>query len=161
MELKRENFRFNRRINLQEVINSSSLFYMDIEDINEDRVVCEEHLEDGESLIVFQNTDEQYENERYCYIKLNTLVGLDGNTKQIIVEKIIVDTNLIQTSLFDEIFRILLQQENNEFNNRIVLSDLFNESFRGRIDECVRELSNRVYILFTEYTSDYSPTYNI
>lgn len=107
------------------------------------------------------NTDEQYENERYCYIKLNTLVGLDGNTKQIIVEKIIVDTNLIQTSLFDEIFRILLQQENNEFNNRIVLSDLFNESFRGRIDECVRELSNRVYILFTEYASDYNPTYNI
>lgn len=50
MELKRENFRFNRRINLQEVINSSSLLYMYIEDINEDRVVCEEHLEDGENL---------------------------------------------------------------------------------------------------------------
>ena len=50
MELKRENFRFNRRINLQEVINSSSLLYMYLEDINEDRVVCEEHLEDGENL---------------------------------------------------------------------------------------------------------------
>ena len=161
MELRRANFRFNRQINLREVIASSSVFYMEQEDINEDRVVSEEHLEDSESLIVFQNTNRQYENERYCYIKLNTLVGLDGNTKQISIEKIIVDTNLIQTCLFDTIFIVLLQQENNEFNNRIVISNSLNECFRGRIVECARRLSYCIYNLFCKYTSDDCSTYRI
>lgn len=161
MELSRANFRLNRQINLQEVITSSSVFYMEQEDINDDRVVSEEHLEDSESLVVFQNTNRQYEKERYCYIKFNTLVGLDGNTKQISIEKIIVDTNLIHTCLFYKIFSILLQQENNEFNNRIVLSNSLNECFRGRISECARRLSNYIYNLFCTYTSDDCSIYRI
>ena len=160
MEIKRGNFRFNRIVNVNEILNESTLFSMNQDDIDNDAIVNGERLEDGDELIVFQNTVEPYQNERYCYIKFNTLVGNDGQTKQITINKIIVDRNMIHPNLFTQIFTILLQQEDNECPNRIVITNRFNECYRGRIVEIARSAANRVCEIYT-YTSDLNPTYII
>ena len=112
--------------------------------LRNDAVVNDERLEDGDELIVFQNTVEPYQNERYCYIKFNTLVGNDGQTKQITINKIVVEKNLIHPNLFTQIFTILLQQEDNEHPNRIVITNRFNECYRDRIVEIARAAANRI-----------------
>lgn len=56
MEIKRGNFRFNRIVNVNEILNESALFSMNQEDIDNDAIVNGERLEDGDELIVFQNT---------------------------------------------------------------------------------------------------------
>jgi hypothetical protein len=160
MEIKRGNFRFNRIVNVNEILNESALFSMNQDDIDNDAIVNGERLEDGDELIVFQNTKEPYQNERYCYIKFNALVGGDLVTKQITINKIIVDKNLIHPNLFTQIFTILLQQEDNEHPNRIVITNRFNECYRGRIVEIARSAANRVCEIYT-YTSDLNPTYII
>ena len=99
MEIKRGNFRFNRIVNVNEILNESALFSMNQDDIDNDAIVNGERLEEGDELIVFQNTVEPYQNERYCYIKFNTLVGNDGQTKQITINKIRVDRNMIHPNL--------------------------------------------------------------
>ena len=99
MEIKRGNFRFNRIVNINEILNESALFSMNQDDIDNDAIVNGERLEEGDELIVFQNTVEPYQNERYCYIKFNTLVGNDGQTKQITINKIRVDRNMIHPNL--------------------------------------------------------------
>ena len=88
MEIKRGNFRFNRIVNVNEILNESALFSMNQDDIDNDAIVNGERLEDGDELIVFQNTVEPYQNERYCYIKFNILVGNDEETKQIFADRI-------------------------------------------------------------------------
>ena len=62
MEIIRENFRFNRVVNLSDVINNSSLFSMYQEDIDADNIVNGERLEDGDDMIVYQNTVEPHQN---------------------------------------------------------------------------------------------------
>jgi hypothetical protein len=95
MEIKRDNFRFNRIINPSNVIEESTLFYMEQNDIDDDDIVCGEQIEDGDNIIVLQNITEPYQGERYCYLKTNTIIGGDGHTKLITINKIIVDKNLI------------------------------------------------------------------
>lgn len=160
MEIKRGNFRFNRIVNTNEILNESSLFFMYQDDIDNDVIVNGERLEDGDELVVFQNTVEPYQNERYCYIKFNTHVGNDGLTKQITINKIIVDRNMTYPNLFTQIFTILLQQEDNECPNRIAITNRFNECYRGRIVEIARSAANRICELYT-YTSELNPTYII
>ena len=160
MEIKRGNFRFNRIVNINEILNESALFSMNQDDIDNDAIVNGERLEEGDELIVFQNTVEPYQNERYCYIKFNTLVGNDGRTKQITINKIIVDRNMIHPNLFSQIFTILLQQESSEHPNRIVITNRFNECFRGRIVEVAFAATNRICDLYG-YTSELNPTYII
>lgn len=160
MEIKRDNFRFDRIVNSNDIINESSLFYMNQEDIDADIIVSGEQLGDNDTMVVFQNTVEPHQNERYCYIKFNTLVGGDGQTKQITINKIVVDRNLISPNLFSQIFIILLQQEDNEYRNRIVLTNRFNECYRGRIAEVANAAAIRICDLYT-YTSELRPTHII
>lgn len=160
MEIKRDNFRFNRIINPINVINDSCLFCMEQDDMDKDAIVNCFVLEEGDTMLVFQNTVEPFQGERYCYIKINTRIGGDGHTKLITVDNIIVDNNLINRDLFSRIFTILLQQENNSYPNRIVVTNRLNECFRNRIDEVANEISNHICELYS-YTSDLNPTYII
>lgn len=160
MEIKRDNFRFNRLLNVNDIIGESNLFWMSQEDIDADGVVGGEQLEDGDSMIVFQNITEPHQGERYCYLKTNTVIGDDGHTKKITITKIITDSNLIRPNLFFNIFRILLQQENNEYRNRIVLTSRINECFKNRIVDIANAISNRVCELYS-YTSDLHPSHII
>ena len=160
MEIKRDNFRFNRVINPNNVIEESTLFYMEQNDIDEDSIVNGEQIENGDKMIVFQNITRPYQGERYCYLKTNTIIGLDGHTKLITINKIIVDRNLINQNLFFNIFRILLQQEENEYNNRIVLTSRFNECFKNRVIDIANTISNHICELYT-FTSDLNPSHII
>ena len=160
MELKRANLRFNRIVNVDDIINESSLFYMNQDDIDNDAIVNGEILEDGDELIVFQNTTEPHQNERYCYIKFSVMIGGDGQTKQITINKIITDKNLITPNLFAQIFIILLQQEDSEQPNRIVITHRFNECYRGRIVEIAKSAAKRICELYT-YTSELHPIHII
>ena len=151
MEIKRDNFRFNRLLNVDDIIGESNLFWMSQDDIDADGVVGGEQLEDGDSIIVFQNTVEPHQNERYCYIKFNTAIGADGHTKQITIDKIIVDNNLINQHLFIRIFNIFLQQEDNDYSNRIIVTNRYNKTFRGRIVETANEIANNVLELYSVF----------
>ena len=48
MEIKRGNFRFNRIVNVNEILNESALFSMNQDDIDNDAIVNGERLEDGD-----------------------------------------------------------------------------------------------------------------
>lgn len=148
MEIKRDNFRFNRFLNVNDIINESNLIRMSQDDIDADGVIGGEQLEDGDDMIAFQNTVEPHQNERYCYIKFNTIIGADGHTKQITINKIIIDNNLINQNLLNQFFTIFLQQEDNEYYNRIVVTNRYNKTFRGRIFETANEIANHVYELY-------------
>ena len=158
MEIKRDNFRFNRVVNPNDIINDSSLFSMSQEDIDVDNIVNGERLEEGDDMIVFQNTVEPHQNERYCYIKINTRIGADGHTKLITVNKIIVDASLIGHNLFAHIFTILLRQENNEYPNRIVV-DYINKRFGEIINITSNEIADYIYELYQNFTSELSTIY--
>lgn len=160
MEIKRDNFRFNRIINPSNVIEESTLFYMEQNEIDDDDIVCGEQIEGGDNIIVLQNITEPYQGERYCYLKTNTIIGGDGHTKLITINKIIVDKNLINQSLFFNIFKILLQQEENEYNNRIMLTTRFNECFKNRVVDIANSISNRICEMYS-FTSDLNPSFII
>ena len=160
MEIIRENFRFNRVVNLSDVINNSSLFSMYQEDIDADNIVNGEWLEDGDDMIVYQNTVEPHQNERYCYIKTNTRVGTDGLTRMITINKIIVDGGIIDHNMLAQIFTILLQQEDNVHPNRIMVTNN-NVRFHGRIVEVANDMANRICELYNAFTNDINRSYII
>ena len=160
MEIIREKFRFNRVVNLSEVINNSSLFLMYQEDIDADNIVNGERLEDGDDMIVYQNTVEPHQNERYCYIKINTRVDTDGLTRMITINKIIVDSGLIDHNMLAQIFTILLQQEDNVHPNRIIVTNN-NVRFHGRIVEVANDMANRICGLYNAFTNDINRSYII
>ena len=92
MKIECKNLKFNRLVELDNIIDDSCLFYMEQADIDSDEIIHDEILDDNENICVFQNDKEPYCGERYCYLKTKTLIGLDGKTKMIIVKKIITDT---------------------------------------------------------------------
>lgn len=159
MEIHRRNFRFNRILNMERVVADSTLFYMDQVDINDDENVRGEHIGEREGIWVFKNKEEAYNRERYCYVKTTTHIGGDGHTKAIFVDKIITDGNLIINELFVCLFTILLQQEDNEYPNRIIIGNI-NKCFRRNITETAKEIGNYIYNLYNTYTSDLVPTYS-
>lgn len=161
MTIKRDNFRFKRIVNVDDILNESHLLLMEQADIDVDNKVCGHTLKDGDTMMVLQNGIEPHQNERYCYIKYHTFVGTDGNTKLITVENIIVDENLITHNLFTYIFTILLRQEDNEHPNRIVVTNGYNVRFRGRIVEIANDIANRICGLYKTFTNEYNTSYVI
>lgn len=161
MVIKRDIFGFNRVINPNDIINDSSLIYMSQEDIDADNIVNRERMEDGDNMIVFQNTVEPHQNERYCYIKYHIFVGGDGNTKLIRVDKIIVDENLINPILFSQFFTIFLGQEDSDYPNRIEVTNRYNERYRGRIVEVANVIANLICELYNAFTNENQRSYII
>lgn len=155
MEIKREKFRFNRIIKPNDIINESSLFLMSQEDIDADNNIKGYVLDEGSDMVVFQNSFEPHQNERYCYIKYHTFIGADGNTKKITVSDIIVDDNFINHDLFAHVFTILLSNEDNCYSNRIVVPNKYNERFGGRIDNVANEIADYICELFKGYTNGF------
>ena len=73
MRIKRANFRFNRLVNVDDIIGHSNLLLMEQEDIKVDNNVHDCILEDNANIMVLQNDIEPHQNERYCYIKYHTI----------------------------------------------------------------------------------------
>ncbi len=151
MEIKRENFRFNRIVNVDDILDKTNLLMMTQEDIDADTIVHNFILEDNDNMVVLQNDTEPHQEERYCYIKFHTLIGDDGNTKLITIDNIIVDENLIDYNLFRLIFIILLQQEDSTYPNRIQVTQSYNERFHGRINEVANNIANRIVGLYNKW----------
>lgn len=161
MEIKRDNFRFNRVVEISDIIDKSHLLLMEQTDIDDDNNVHDCTLADGDTMIVLQNGIEPYQDERYCYVKYHTIVGGDGNTKLMVVEKIIIDENLINHDLFAHVFTILLRQEDSEYTNRIMVTNGYNERFHGKVDEVANDIANRICGLYNTFTDDYHTSYVI
>ena len=102
--------------------------------------------------------------EKYCYLKINTSIGLDNNTKCVIINQIIVDENIIDTRLFCKIIHILLQQINNEFNNRIIVGNK-NICFKNNVLKYANEIGEYICDLFYGFTNhdclEYTYKYNM
>lgn len=158
MEIQHRNFRFNRIINVEEVVANSTLFYMEQTDIDADENIIGEHLKQENSICVLMNNAESHKGERYCYIKTSTYIAGDGHTKTITIDKIIIDRYLIDLKLFTRIITILLQQEDNEYSNRIVVGNM-NKCFRRNVAETAKEVGDYIYKLYNAYTSDLISTY--
>lgn len=149
MEIERR-ILVNRQISINDIIDGLSLFYMeDVDVVNDKNLTNETILENG-SICSLQSRESNM-CERYCYVKMKTITGQDENTKAILVEKIILDSNLIEINLLKYLFRLLLRPIINEYPNRIVA---------GRINELVspvdyraEQLAEYTFNLFNEYTS--------
>lgn len=161
MELLYKKITFNRIINISDVINASCLFVMGINDIGNDIYVCGEKINEDEEILVFQNNEEPFAGERYCYIKTKTMSGLDGHTKMIVIEKVITDKIFVTYEFFLRIITILLQQENDGYNNRIVIGCKINDCFNGRIEEVSNNCSLYLCDLFTSFLDNYDTPYTI
>lgn len=158
MELIRKNFRFNRNVDIDTIIDESHLLLMVQTDIDNDNNVHGCTLADGDTMMVLL---EPYQDERYCYVKYHTLVGGDGNTKLMVVEKIIIAENLINHDLLAHVFTILLRQEDSEYPNRIMVTNGYNERFHGRIVEVANDIAYRICGLYNTFTDDYHTIYVI
>lgn len=161
MEIKRDNFRFNRIVNVDDIVGGSNLLTMGQPDIDGDNNVRGYTLEVGDTMVTLQNDSEHHRNERYGYIIYNTLIGGDGTTKLLSVKNVIVDENLINHALFAYIFTILLRQEDNEYPNRIVVTSGYNERFHGRIVEVANDIANRICALYASFTNQHHTSYII
>ena len=159
MDIYRRNFRFNRILNVEEVLTDSALFYMEQNDIDSDGIVKGEHLEQEDTVCVLMNNAEPHRGERYCYIKTRTQIGDDRHTKAISIDKIIIDGNLINQNLFVHIITIVLQQEDNEYPNRIIVGNI-NKCFHRNITETANEIGIYIYNLYNTYTSDLISIYS-
>lgn len=160
MLIERKNFRFDHIVDIEGNMDNLHIFYMTEEDIQNDDVVRDETLEENESLLVLKNIEGQT-SDKYCYIKIKTLTGLNGVTRMFIVEKIIVDNNLINQNLFARMFTIILRQNYNNLTNRINVANL-NRSFHGNIDNLANEIAEYVTSLFSYFTdSVICPSYSI
>lgn len=155
LQLNRKNFGFGHIVDLDDVIKESQLFEMDIDDIVNDDNIVNKRLAEGEVILVFRN-NKQNVDERYCYLKIQTKVGEDKKTKCLIINKIIIDDNLISKDLFCKIIHIILLKMNNEFNNRIIIGNK-NISFRNKISECANEIGEYIYDLFNRYVGENCP----
>lgn len=160
MLIERRNFRFDHIVDIEGNMDNLHMFYMTNEDIQNDDIVREELLEENESLFVLKKIGEQT-SDKYCYIKIKTLIGLDLETKMYIVEKIIIANNLINKNLFVRIFTIILQQNDDNFTNRINVANL-DKSYHGNIDNIANEIAEYVTFLFSCFTdSVICRSYNI
>ena len=63
MRIKRANFRFNRLVNVDDIIGHSNLLLMEQEDINVDNNVHDCILEDNANIMVLRNDIEPHQNE--------------------------------------------------------------------------------------------------
>ena len=161
MEIVRRNFRFNGIMDITSIVNKLYVFYMEQVDIDVDDNVRGEILEENESLLVLLNVDVQTQN-KYCYIKIKKEIGLDNETKAITVKKIIVDNNLIEKELFKHMFTILLQQNDDNFTNRIIVPRNINIRFHNNIHYVADEISTYVTWLYSTYTEPLiCPSYEI
>ena len=161
MKIERKNLKFNRLVELDNIIDDSCLFYMEQADIDSDEIIHNEILHENETIYVFQNNKEPHRGERYCYVITETIIGGDGKTKMIIVKKIITDTQFISESFFTRIFTILLQQENIPSSNRIAVGEKINKRFCGAIDTTSVKISQYICDLFNDFTGDNCSIYEI
>ena len=63
MRIKRANFRFNRLVNVDDIIGHSNLLLMEQEDINVGNNVHDCILEDNANIMVLRNDIEPHQNE--------------------------------------------------------------------------------------------------
>lgn len=159
MEINRKNFGFNRILNVKEIIENSCVFDMEQADIDADRIIKGEHLEEMEGMSVLAKYGEPNEGEKYCYLKAGERIGDDGKTKVISIDKIIIDECLIDKSLFAHIFTVFLQQEDNEYANRIIVGNRIDQCFHLNIAETASVIAKYLFELYTNYTSDHVLTY--
>ena len=96
MRIKRANFRFNRLVNVDDIIGHSDILLMEQEDINVDNNVHDCILEDNANIMVLQNNIEPHQ-------------------------------------------------------NRIVVTNGYNERFRGRIVEVANDIANRICGLYNTF----------
>lgn len=160
MYIVRKHLVSNRLVNLSDVLKESVLFEMDIEDINKDDVVCGEQLNENNSLYVFQNNEPNHLGERYCYINVLNHIGGDGETKAIEIEKIITDSELIDVSLFETIFKIMFQQESGTSTNRIIIGK-YNERYPLNPKETATKIAEYLFSCYNEFTTDEYPEHKI
>jgi len=73
MELIRRNYRFNRNVDIDAIIDESHLLLMVQTDIDNDNNVHGCTLADGDTMIVLQNSIEPYQDERYCYVNVSSM----------------------------------------------------------------------------------------
>ena len=73
MELIRRNYRFNRNVDIDAIIDESHLLLMVQTDIDNDNNVHGCTLADGDTIIVLQNSIEPYQDERYCYVNVSSM----------------------------------------------------------------------------------------
>ena len=133
---------------LKDIVENSHLFEMDAEDIILDENIKDKELQQNENILVFQ----RYINnkwERYCYLKISTSVGLDNKTKCVNIKQVIIDVNVIDNRLFCKLIYILLQQINNEFNNRIIVGNK-DLCFKNNVVQCADEVGNYIYDLLAQ-----------
>lgn len=153
LEIRRENFGFNRTISVDDIIRTSCVYNMRKVHIDADKIVNGEILDNDERLLVYKN-DYPWD-EEYCYIKTKTEIMGDGHAKLVTIKKIIIDEHLIDEVLFTEIFTILLQQEDNEYQNRIKIGNKEPIPFHG---DCLKTSAHSIarYVceLFHEFTSN-------
>lgn len=160
MDIVRKHLVSNKLVNLSDVLKESVLFEMSIEDINNDEIVCGEQLTESNSLYVFQNNEPNHPNERYCYIKVLNHIGGDGETKAIEVEKIITDSELIDVSLFETIFKMMFQQESETLTNRIIIGK-YNERYTLNPKETATKIAEYLFGCYNEFTTDEYPEHKI
>lgn len=142
----------NRQISANDIIDSIALFYMEDTDVANDENLTSETILENETIYLLQNIDlPSNVIEKYCYVKTRTIIGQDGNTKVTLVEKIIIDSNLIEINLLKLLFKLLLQPMINKYPNRIV-GGIMNRLV-SPIDNCAEQLAEYTFNLFNEYTS--------
>lgn len=150
MEIERR-ILVNRQISINDIIDGLSLFYMEDVDVVNDKNLTNETILENENICSLQSR-ESNTCERYCYVKMKTVIGQDGNTNAILVEKIILDSNLIEFNLLKYLFRLLLRPIINEYPNRIVAGRI--NRLVSPIANCAEELADYTFNLFNEYTSE-------
>ena len=156
MEIKCENFGFAQIPDVDEIIREHTV--SQIEDIAANqRIIGDEHLEEGDSIYTLQSTNEHHLGEKYCYIKTHTIIGEDGHTKQISIEKVILDNNLhpLKTpqtrQIFERILNSIMQEEDSaEYPHRIKVHNE-NERFHNRIPEVANRLARYLYELYAAF----------
>lgn len=106
MRIKRANFRFNRLVNVDDIIGHSDILLMEQEGINVDNNVHDCILEDNANIMVLQNNIEPHQ-------------------------------------------------------NRIVATNGYNGRFRGRIVEAANDIANHICGLYNTFINDNNTSYVI
>lgn len=111
-----------RDYDITQILDNIKVFSMNQEDIDDDVFVGNIQLGENDELITVQNI-KLNSTERYCYMLMTNLIGLDENTKFKIVKWIYVDSNALRYEFFEWLFGNIAKQRNST-HDKIMLTNI-------------------------------------
>lgn len=131
---------------------NTALLVMDSQEISSNENIKSIPMDDDESWKALENNQDDRNRYIYCYIKFHTNNDIHRQYKIIHITHIIVDECVINSRVFEYIFKIFIRQEDSTINNRLFIG---NRDYKFTRDShaVAKNVADYICSLFADFTA--------